>query len=208
MRIEAEILAEEGRHAPEHVPAMLDFDPRMSTIAMAYIGPPAVMLRLGLNAGNIYPQLAAHMGRFTARTLFGTSLLALDSTKHRYCGSRVELWQPPMTLDLQLAAHMGAFTALTLFGTSLLVLDSTEQSIGALIHCQLASNSNPVISHNRTRPGEAQSQQRCVSAAGCLEGCNSAAFAAEASCPCRQIMARYASDEMCRITEALTSLYI
>ncbi len=99
---------------------MLDFDPRMSTIAMAYIGPPAVMLRLGLNAGTIYPQLAAHMGRFTSRTLFGTSLLALDSTKHRYCRSRVE------TLDLQLAAHMGAFKARMLFGTSLLVPDSTE----------------------------------------------------------------------------------
>ena len=40
MRIEAEVLAEEGRHAPQHVPAMLDYDGRMYTIAMAYIGPP------------------------------------------------------------------------------------------------------------------------------------------------------------------------
>lgn len=40
VRIEAEVLAEEGRHAPEHVPAMLDYDGRMFTIAMAYIGPP------------------------------------------------------------------------------------------------------------------------------------------------------------------------
>ena len=40
VRIEAEVLAEEGRHAPAHVPAMLDYDGRMFTIAMAYIGPP------------------------------------------------------------------------------------------------------------------------------------------------------------------------
>ena len=47
-------------------------------------GGQAVMLRLGLNAGDIYPQLAAHMGAFTARTLFNTSLLALDSSAHRF----------------------------------------------------------------------------------------------------------------------------
>ena len=40
VRIEAEVLAEQGRHAPEYVPAMLDYDGRMFTIAMAYIGPP------------------------------------------------------------------------------------------------------------------------------------------------------------------------
>lgn len=43
----------------------------------------AVMLRLGLNAGNIYPKLAQHMGAFCARTLYNTSLLALSSTQHR-----------------------------------------------------------------------------------------------------------------------------
>ena len=43
----------------------------------------AVMLRLGLNAGNIYPKLAEHMGAFCARTLYNTSLLALSSTQHR-----------------------------------------------------------------------------------------------------------------------------
>lgn len=42
VRIEAEVLAEEGRHASEHVPAMLDYDDKMFTIAMAYIAPPAV----------------------------------------------------------------------------------------------------------------------------------------------------------------------
>jgi 5-methylthioribose kinase len=41
------------------------------------------MLRLGLNAGNIYPKLAQHMGAFCARTLYNTSLLALSSTQHR-----------------------------------------------------------------------------------------------------------------------------
>jgi 5-methylthioribose kinase len=44
----------------------------------------AVMLRLGLNAGNVYPKLAEHMGAFCARTLYNTSLLALSSTQHRW----------------------------------------------------------------------------------------------------------------------------
>lgn len=44
------------------------------------------MLRLGLNAGNVYPKLAAHMGAFCARTLYNTSLLALTSTQHRWEG--------------------------------------------------------------------------------------------------------------------------
>lgn len=42
-----------------------------------------VMLRLGLIAGNVYPNLAEHMGNFCARTLYSTSLFALDSTRHR-----------------------------------------------------------------------------------------------------------------------------
>jgi hypothetical protein len=44
VRVEAEVLAEEGRHAPEHVPAMLDYDDQMFTIAMAYIAPPVSQL--------------------------------------------------------------------------------------------------------------------------------------------------------------------
>ncbi len=83
MRIEAETLLEEGRHAPEHVPAMYFYSPAMSLIAMSYVAPPHVMLRLGIIAGKIYPQLGAHMGSFLARTLFHTSLFALDSAQHR-----------------------------------------------------------------------------------------------------------------------------
>lgn len=86
MRIEAETLLEEGRHASEHVPAMHFYSPAMSLIAMSYIAPPHVMLRLGIIAGNVYPKLGAHIGSFLARTLFHTSLFALDSSQHR-CGS-------------------------------------------------------------------------------------------------------------------------
>jgi hypothetical protein len=58
VRIEAEVLAEEGRHAPEHVPAMLDYDGRMFTIAMAYIGPP---VSRSLNVSSV-GQLAMRSG--------------------------------------------------------------------------------------------------------------------------------------------------
>lgn len=51
------MLSEEGRLAPQHVPQMLHFDPTLPGIAMAFIGPPAVMLRLGLNQGNVCPFL-------------------------------------------------------------------------------------------------------------------------------------------------------
>ena len=83
MRIEAETLLEEGRHAPEHVPTMHFYSQAMSLIAMAYLAPPHVMLRLGIIAGETYPQLGAHMGSFLARTLFHTSLFALDSAQYR-----------------------------------------------------------------------------------------------------------------------------
>ena len=83
MRIEAEGLLEEGRHAPEHVPAMYHYSAQMALIVMEYLAPPHVMLRTGLIAGEMYPQLAAHMASFLARTLFHTSLYALDLAQHR-----------------------------------------------------------------------------------------------------------------------------
>ncbi len=84
VRIEAETLLEEGRHAPEHVPAMHFYSPAMSLIAMAYIAPPHVMLRLGIIAGEVYPKLGDHIASFLARTLFHTSLFALNSAQHRW----------------------------------------------------------------------------------------------------------------------------
>jgi len=84
VRIEAETLLEEGRHAPEHVPAMHFYSPAMSLIAMAYIAPPHVMLRLGIIAGEVYSKLGNHIASFLARTLFHTSLFALSSAQHRW----------------------------------------------------------------------------------------------------------------------------
>ena len=85
VRIEAEALLEEGRHAPEHVPSMFHYSPQMALIVMEYLAPPHVMLRTGLIAGELYPQLGVHMASFLARTLFHTSLYALDTAQHR-CG--------------------------------------------------------------------------------------------------------------------------
>jgi 5-methylthioribose kinase len=60
VRIEAEVLAEEGRHAPEHVPAMLDYDGRMYTIAMAYIGPPVSQMLWHINRQHVIWQTSVH----------------------------------------------------------------------------------------------------------------------------------------------------
>lgn len=83
VRIEAEGLTEEGRHAPLHVPTMYHYSPEMALIVMQYLAPPHVMLRIGLIAGHVYQDLGAHLATFLARTLFYTSLFALDSAKHK-----------------------------------------------------------------------------------------------------------------------------
>ena len=86
MRIEAQVLMEEARHAPAHVPAVHHYSPAMALIVMDYLAPPHIMLRNGLIAGHSYPRLGAHMANFLARTLFPTSLFALDSAQYR-CGT-------------------------------------------------------------------------------------------------------------------------
>lgn len=72
---------------------------------MAWHNEQAVMLRLGLNAGNIYPKLAQHMGAFCARTLYNTSLLALSSTQHRSLGQHAVLGTAIAHLQ-RASAHM------------------------------------------------------------------------------------------------------
>lgn len=59
------------------------FDPSSSVIVMELLGPPNIILRHAIVKGDIYPAVAAHTGKFLAHTLFNTSLLALDSHKHR-----------------------------------------------------------------------------------------------------------------------------
>ena len=61
-----------------------------SLLVMEYLPPPADVLRRSLTAGGTFPQLAPHIAAFMARTLFATSLFALDSKAWRcvlYCAS-------------------------------------------------------------------------------------------------------------------------
>ena len=83
MRLEAEALREQARHAPEHVPALHAYDARACLLVMQYLPPPHDVLRRSLTAGAVYPHLAAHLASFLARTLFHTSLFALDTKAWR-----------------------------------------------------------------------------------------------------------------------------
>jgi 5-methylthioribose kinase len=87
-RVEAAALAEHGRLAPGRVPALLAADGPMCALAMEFLAPPALILRKGLIAGEVYSRLAAHLSSLLARTLFGTSLLALPSDTFRALAAR------------------------------------------------------------------------------------------------------------------------
>ena len=82
-RFEADALREEARLCPEHVPEVYHFDPQLCLIVMQYLPPPHDVVRHALTAGRIYPKLAQHLATFMARTLFGTSLFALDAKTWR-----------------------------------------------------------------------------------------------------------------------------
>lgn len=77
-------LAEQARHVGRLVPAVLHFDRGMALIVMERLHP-HVILRKGLNAGVLYPRLAADAAEFLAQTLFHTSDLHLpaDEKKRR-----------------------------------------------------------------------------------------------------------------------------
>ena len=60
-----------------------------SLLVMEYLPPPADVLRRSLTAGGVFPHLAPHIASFMARTLFSTSLFALDSKAWRCVLSRV-----------------------------------------------------------------------------------------------------------------------
>ena len=83
-KVEAAALAEEARHCPEHVPTLYHFDPRLALTVIQYLPPPHDILRRALVAGRTFPLLSAHVATFLARTLFRTSLLALDSRQYRH----------------------------------------------------------------------------------------------------------------------------
>lgn len=83
IRFEAETMQEAARHCPEHLPEVFEYDASTSVIAMELIAAPHQILRKGLLEGLCYPQLAAHMGRFLATTLFNTSLYKLRGKEFR-----------------------------------------------------------------------------------------------------------------------------
>eukprot|EP00884_Botryococcus_braunii_P014980 jgi/Botrbrau1/23483/Bobra.106_1s0035.1 len=82
-KFEAAALQEEAKHAPEHVPEVFHVDESMALIVMEYLAPPHLILRVALTKGHVFPHLARHVGSFLARTLFNTSLFALDTTTYR-----------------------------------------------------------------------------------------------------------------------------
>ena len=82
-RFEADALREQARLCPEHVPEIYHFDAQLCLIVMQYLPPPHDVARRALTAGRIYPHLAQHLATFMARTLFGTSLFALDAKTWR-----------------------------------------------------------------------------------------------------------------------------
>ena len=84
VRFEADALREQARLCPEHVPEVYHFDAQLCLIVMQYLPPPHDVARRALTAGHTFPKLAQHMATFMARTLFGTSLFALDAETWRY----------------------------------------------------------------------------------------------------------------------------
>jgi 5-methylthioribose kinase len=69
-------LVEQARHAPARVPALHHFDESQALIVMEHLTP-HLILRKGLIAGTVYPQLAEHVAELLAQTLFKTSDLHL-----------------------------------------------------------------------------------------------------------------------------------
>lgn len=87
-RIEADALAEQGKHCTSIVPSVLHFDEAGHTLVMQYIPPPHISLRKGLVQGNIYPKLCEDLITFLSRTLFKTSYVSLACKDFRAMASR------------------------------------------------------------------------------------------------------------------------
>jgi 5-methylthioribose kinase len=75
-------LVEQGQHASGFVPEIYHHDHDMALTVMEYLSP-HIILRKGLIQGICYPQMAKHIGKFLAHTLFNTSDLALDPVTKR-----------------------------------------------------------------------------------------------------------------------------
>lgn len=80
---EAKALQKCHELCPEHTPQVFLFDKPMCAIAMQFLPPPHAILRGELVKGRQFPNLAAHMGRYLARTLFFTSDWATTGSDYR-----------------------------------------------------------------------------------------------------------------------------
>jgi 5-methylthioribose kinase len=94
-------LVEEGKHAPDLVPAVHHFDPVASMTVMDCLDGHIIM-RKGMIQAVRYPRFAGHIARFLAETLFRTSDLALPAGEKKrrlgeLCGN-IMLWK--ITEDL------------------------------------------------------------------------------------------------------------
>ena len=88
--VEAAALEAHGALAPGLAPTLYLFDPAACVLALERVPPPAAVVRPLLVAGAILPGLAGDVAEYAARTLFGTSPLALSSTAWRSLAARFD----------------------------------------------------------------------------------------------------------------------
>ena len=65
------------------VPEVHHFDAKLALIAMHFVPPPNIILRKALIAGHKFSSWSPHLATFLAKTLFGSSYLALDGGSFR-----------------------------------------------------------------------------------------------------------------------------
>ena len=75
---------------PDFVPKIYHADEDMSTLVMQYLDD-HIILRLGMIDGITYPDVATHLGKFMADTLFGTSAWSMGSEERRQLMDRFTL---------------------------------------------------------------------------------------------------------------------
>jgi len=71
-------LVKQHELCPDMVPQIFHFESRKALIVMQFVPPPNLILRKIFMAGQILPRMAKDVGEFVAKTLFGTSALALE----------------------------------------------------------------------------------------------------------------------------------
>ncbi len=94
---ETRALQEQHRLCPEYVPEVFHFDASLALILMRFVAPPHLILRKAFIQGLRFSTFADHLSSFLARTLYGTSALALGGSAFR---QKVSQW----SLNVQLCA--------------------------------------------------------------------------------------------------------